>query len=65
MTMKKIPLRYFEELLTGSTVPRFDSNGEPIPFRVGWVGKVGNGTDKRTAMTRCTQNCPYHLVLIK
>lgn len=65
MSRKKIPHRYFEELVSlGHTVPRYEDSGEQIPFQVGKEYTIGNDKDQRTIKVRCTQNCPFHIKVI-
>lgn len=62
--MKTIPDRYFDELKSsGHTVPRNETTGEPIPFRVGKEYTIKN-TKGETAQVRCTQDCPHHIILL-
>jgi len=65
--MKKIPKRYFDELINyGHCVPRYESTGEVITnFSVGKEYLIGNDKTNEKVKVRCTQNCPHHLILIK
>lgn len=64
--MRKIPLEYFELLLTGNpTVPRYKSDGSYIDFVCGWVGFIGNNVDDRKVKAKCTQSGPPCLVLFE
>lgn len=67
--MNKLPKkilsdRYFNELKSGHTVPRNEKTGEPIPFRVGKEYIIVNKSTKEEIKARCTQDCPYHLIVI-
>lgn len=67
--MNKLPKkllsdRYFKELKSGHTVPRDEKTGELIPFRVGKEYIIVNQLTKEEIKARCTQNCPYHLIVI-
>jgi hypothetical protein len=61
---KKLSDRYFNELKSGHTVPRDEKTGEPIPFRVGGNYIIINELTKEELRARCTQDCPYHLILL-
>ena len=60
----KIANRYFEELKTGHTVPRYESTGETLKLRVGGIYMVQSNDKSNTEQIRakCTQNCPCALV---
>lgn len=63
---KKIPDQHFNELKnSGHCVPRDEKTGEPIPFKVGNTYVIENAATKETVNARCTQDCPWHLVLVK
>ncbi len=63
--MKKIPLRYFNELKKdGTTVPRNEKTGEVISFIVSKIYNISNDKNKEIIKAICTQNCPYHLKTI-
>lgn len=65
LTKKTIPARYWEELNnSGHTVPREMKHGTLIPFVVGKNYTIVNEETKEELTARCTQDCPYHLVLI-
>lgn len=64
--MKKIPLEYFNQLVnSGHTVPRDKKTGDFIPFKVGKEYVIGNDENRELLKVRCTQDCPYHLIVVK
>lgn len=63
---KTIPERYYNELKeSGHTVPRDEKTGKILPFKVGGEYNISTSTKAPTLKARCTQNCPYHLILLK
>lgn len=64
MAKKIIPNRYFNELISGHTVPRYNSTGEVMPFTVGENYTIVNQETKEEVTARCTQDCPHVLKLI-
>lgn len=65
-TKKNIPARYFNELKnSGHTVPRNEKSGEVLPFKVGKNYTIVNPDTKEEIAARCTQDCHYHLILLK
>lgn len=66
LTKKTIPSRYFNELKdSGHTVPRDEKTGEVMPFKVSKNYTIINHDTKEEVTARCTQDCPYHLILLK
>lgn len=60
----KIPDQYFDCLKNSrSVVPRYQQTGEVIPFTVGKEYIIINSSNEKLK-ARCTQNCPYNLILI-
>lgn len=62
---RTIAARYFNELISGHTVPRDEKTGDTLSFKVGNTYTIVNEDTKETALARCTQNCPCALKLIK
>lgn len=65
--MKKIiEDEYFNQLKNSAfTVPRYKKTGEvQSNFKVGSEYTIVNKKNKEEIKARCTQNCPYHLILI-
>ncbi len=48
----------------GHAVPRMTKNGNQIPFLVGKEYNVTSDESTEIVRVRCTQDNPYHLILI-
>lgn len=60
-----IPNRYYIELVDcGHTVPRNESTGDNLTFKVGKDYEIHDPVTKNYVIARCTQDCPYALKLL-
>jgi len=64
---KKISNESYEVLISsGHCVPRLGQGLDNIvPFKVGGEYKVTGESKQLEVWIRCTQNCPYHIILIE
>lgn len=66
MAKKIIPNRYFDELKDlGHTVPRNESTGEVLTFKVGKEYTIFNENRSERVKAVCSQNSPYALKRIE